>query len=250
MIPGTSGALNGFRALLAAGGFGTRLRPITEHTPKCLVPINGKPLLGYWLDLLCCAGVEKILINTHYLPDLVRDYCLNHPNSDRLLLVHEEKLLGTAGTLLANSAFFGNKSFLFAHADNLSLFSIEAFVAQFNMKAAHEIGTMMTFVTDCPKDCGIVTVDARAALIAYTEKPLAPVSNLANAAVFLFDERIHQHLNSMDSAPCDFCAEVVPTLVGRLNTFHNSSYHRDIGTVEALNQANRDMSNSNSRYVH
>ena len=62
------------RALLLAAGLGTRLRPITDTTPKCLVPIHGKPLLEYWLDLLLSAGIDRILINTHYLAEAVRDY--------------------------------------------------------------------------------------------------------------------------------------------------------------------------------
>ena len=56
------------RALLLAAGLGTRLRPLTERVPKCLVPIRGKPLLAYWLDLLLPSGIDKVLVNTHYLP--------------------------------------------------------------------------------------------------------------------------------------------------------------------------------------
>ena len=56
-----------FRALLLAAGLGTRLRPITLDTPKCLVPIGGEPLLGRWLRTLEIAGCDSVLINTHYL---------------------------------------------------------------------------------------------------------------------------------------------------------------------------------------
>ncbi len=55
------------RALLLAAGLGTRLRPITDKIPKCLVPIQGKPLLEIWLDKLYEAGVQEFLVNTHYL---------------------------------------------------------------------------------------------------------------------------------------------------------------------------------------
>ena len=59
------------RAILLAAGLGTRLRPITDKIPKCLVPINGKPLIDYWLEQLTKAGIEKFLINTHYLHEKV-----------------------------------------------------------------------------------------------------------------------------------------------------------------------------------
>ena len=62
-----------FRALLLAAGFGTRLRPLTLQTPKCLVPIGGEPLLSRWLRKLEMAGCEAVL-NTHCLSDKVRDF--------------------------------------------------------------------------------------------------------------------------------------------------------------------------------
>jgi len=62
------------RALLLAAGIGSRLLPITATTPKCLVMINGRPLLDYWLELLFGAGVERILINTHWLAEQVEAY--------------------------------------------------------------------------------------------------------------------------------------------------------------------------------
>ena len=62
------------RALLLAAGFGTRLRPLTLHTPKCLVPVGGQPLLAHWLQQLELIGTEAALVNTHYLADQVEDF--------------------------------------------------------------------------------------------------------------------------------------------------------------------------------
>ena len=234
-------ALKGFRALLVAGGFGTRLRPITERIPKCLVPIANRPLLDYWISALCEAGVLKILINTHYLAEQVESFCDAHRYKERLEIVHERALLGTAGTLIANRHFFSEEPFLFAHADNLSAFSIASFVETFKRRGSEQIGTMMTFQTEMPSECGIATVDEAGLLIDYVEKPSYTSSNLANAAVFLFDNRVHAYLSNNDPPPYDFCAEVVPLLKRKLNVFHNALYHRDIGTTTALQQANHDV---------
>ena len=65
------------RALLLAAGLGTRLRPLTLQTPKCLVTIGGEPLLGHWLRQLEEAGCEAVLVNTHYLADQVVAYLAN-----------------------------------------------------------------------------------------------------------------------------------------------------------------------------
>lgn len=62
------------RALLLAAGLGTRLRPITDRVPKCLVKVQGKPLLDYWLDILLTNGIDRVLVNTHYLPGAVNTY--------------------------------------------------------------------------------------------------------------------------------------------------------------------------------
>jgi NDP-sugar pyrophosphorylase family protein len=59
------------RALLLAAGLGTRLHPLTNYLPKCLVPIHGRPLLDYWLETLLDNGVEQVLINTHYMAPMV-----------------------------------------------------------------------------------------------------------------------------------------------------------------------------------
>jgi len=111
------------RALLLAAGLGTRLRPITLHTPKCLVPVAGEPLLGRWLRQLEAAGCEAVLINTHYLADQVEAFLQQRPAGPMgVHTIHEPELLGTAGTLLSNRAFFEDSTGLLIHADNAMVF--------------------------------------------------------------------------------------------------------------------------------
>src|SRR4051812_1294147 len=111
-------------ALLLAAGRGIRLRPITDTIPKCLVPIHGRPLLDYWLDRLLSNKIDRVLINTHYLADLVRAHAAASPWRSRIDLVHEDELLGTGGTIIANRTFFGRAPFLVGHADNLTGFDV------------------------------------------------------------------------------------------------------------------------------
>ena len=87
------------RALLLSAGLGTRLQPFTNTVPKCLIPIHGRPLLDYWLDLLFEQGIERVLINTHYLPSMVTEHIAKSIWFDRIDTVFEEQLLGTAGTI-------------------------------------------------------------------------------------------------------------------------------------------------------
>ena len=78
------------KAVLLAAGLGSRLSPITDTIPKCMVSINGKPLLGYWLDTLVTLGITEILINLHYLPQLVRNFVATCPHRNLVSFVEEE----------------------------------------------------------------------------------------------------------------------------------------------------------------
>src|SRR5260221_3640312 len=141
------------RAMLLAAGLGTRLRPLTNTIPKCLVPIKAQPLLGVWLDRLTHAGIGPFLVNTHYLPEQVQAFVASSPYRDRVTLVHEEELLGTAGTLIANLEFFEGQDGLLIHADNYCLADFHDFVRAHRQRPPHCLMTMMTFRTETPASC-------------------------------------------------------------------------------------------------
>lgn len=229
------------RALLLAAGLGTRLRPITDHVPKCLVPIHGKPLLGYWLDMLLPNGVERVLVNTHYLPLPVRAFVAESAWRDSIEMVHEDELLGTGGTVLRNRDFLASGPFMVVHADNLTRFDVGAFIRAHADRPDGVDITMMTFDTDVPQSCGIVELDSRGVVIKFHEKVAKPPSNHANAAVYIFEPSVIDFLASLDKAVIDISTEVLPRYLGRMQAFHNSDYHRDIGTPESLALAEREF---------
>lgn len=222
------------RALLLAAGLGTRLRPLTNTVPKCLVEINGRPLIDHWIELLSNAGISDILINLHYLPEKVQAYVSACTYPVQITTVMEERLLLTAGTVLKNRDFFKQDPLMLIHADNLSLFDIHAFIDRFYMRANNIDITMMTFHTDVPQTCGIVELDAQGAVIAFHEKVKNPPGNLANAAVYILSPTVIDFMASLGKEVLDFSTEVLPHFMGRINTFHNRVYHRDIGNLESL----------------
>jgi len=229
------------KALLLAAGLGTRLKPITDHLPKCLVPIHGKPLLEYWLDMLLPNGIDRVLVNTHYLPDAVRAFVAGSSWRDSIDMVHEDQLLGTGGTVQRNRDFLAGGPFMVVHADNLTRFDVGAFIrAHANRPAGVDL-TMMTFDTDVPQSCGIVELDEREVVIRFHEKIAHPPSNHANAAVYIFEPSVIDFLASLGKEVIDISTEVLPRYLGRILAFHNSDYHRDIGTPESLAQAEREF---------
>jgi mannose-1-phosphate guanylyltransferase len=185
--------------------------------------------------------VKRALVNTHHLPALVEAHVANCRWRDRLDLVHEPELLGTGGTLKANRAYFGDASFLVAHADNLTNFDLTAFAAAHAARPPHCAITMLTFRSDDPCSCGIVELDRDNVIQAFHEKTARPPGNLANAAVYLFTPEAADFTARVPGEFIDLSTQVIPAFIGRIYTVMNNDYHRDIGSLRSLKQARAEF---------
>ena len=230
------------RALLLAAGFGTRLRPLTKTTPKCLMSIAGQPLLGHWLKNLEACGCTDALINTHYLAEQVHEYLNKRPKGGMgIHSIYETKLLGTAGTLLANKDFFKGSTGLLIHADNATDFDLRELIEAHHQRQDGCLITMLTFNTDNPSSCGIVEIDDQHIVQAFHEKIAEPPGYRANGALYAFGQEFLEYLNLMNPMPSDFSTEVIPKLLGRIQTKHTNRTYLDIGTPETLSLAQKIM---------
>jgi mannose-1-phosphate guanylyltransferase len=226
------------RALLLAAGLGTRLRPLTDTMPKCLVPIKGQPLLGIWLERLTQAGIGPILINSHYLASHVEVFIEANPYRDQVRLVYELELQGTAGTLIANLDFFRGEDGLLIHADNYCLADFPTFLQAHRNRPPECLMTMMTFHTDDPSSCGIVELDEHGVVIGFYEKIAKPPGNLANGAVYILSAELLKRLAMDLHTVTDFSTEVLNRFVGRIFSYETSEMFLDVGTPETFEQAN------------
>ncbi|MEO8172132.1 MAG: nucleotidyltransferase family protein [Sediminibacterium sp.] len=226
------------RAILLAAGLGTRLRPLTDTIPKCLVPIKGKPLLQIWLEHLSEAGVDSFLVNTHYLSGEVQKFIAGSIYHDRIIQVHENELLGTAGTLMANMDFFEGEDGMLIHADNYCLADFREFIEVHRNRPAECIMTMMTFQTQNPSSCGIVELDEKNIVQGFHEKVANPPGNLANGAVYIFSNDLLKLMYNDFPKASDFSTEVLPHLTGRIYSYETKETFIDIGTPETYAKAN------------
>jgi len=226
------------KAILLAAGFGTRLRPITNKTPKCLVPIAGKPLLEYWLENLKNIGVTKILINTHYLSKMVETFIQKSNYTELVKIVHEKQLLGTAGTLLSNLDFFENKDGILIHADNIWDENIENLMNCYKKRPDSSVLTMLSFRTLSPQSCGIIKVNKKGTIISYEEKPLNSNSNLANGAVFIISPEFQNEIRLMKVSGDDFCKDIIPKFKGKMNAYETKNFFIDVGSIKTYLEAN------------
>ena len=230
------------RALLLAAGLGSRLRPITDHLPKCLVPIAGKPLLQHWLDALLAAGLEQVLVNTHYFSEAVVRFLAAYGGGGKVQIVHEPRLLGTGGTVAANAGFFQGEAGLVLHADNLSDLSLPDMMRAHAGRPPRCAMTMATFDTDQPRASGIVERDDEDIVTAFHEKVADPPGIRANAAVYIFEPEVISTCKALFSKETlDLSTEVIPLYLGRILAHHHPGYHRDIGSPESLRQARADF---------
>jgi mannose-1-phosphate guanylyltransferase len=233
------------RAILLAAGLGTRLRPITDTIPKCLVPINNKPLLQIWLERLTESDIGPFLINTHYLPEQVEKFIEESGYSSQVKLVRELELLGTARTLITNLDFFKDEDGLLVHADNYCLADFNDFIEAHKRRPLKCLMTMMTFRTDKPSLCGIVELNRDGIVIEFHEKVNNPPNNLANGAVYIVSKDMVNMLKNNFKGFSDFSTEVLPLILGRIFSHETKNQFIDIGTLENYNKANQYASNEN-----
>ncbi len=225
------------KAFLLAAGVGSRLRPLTDTIPKCMVAVDGRPMLDIWLDALDRAGVDEVLVNLHHLPDVVRGHIAVRTRPPAVRTVLEPELLGSAGTLVANREWVnGEESFLACYADNLTDFDLRTLVQAHRDHDA--IATLTVFHSERPWAGGVVELDATGRVIGFVEKPPNPVSELTNAGMYAFHPSV---LDEVDGVPPkDIGFDLLPRLVGRARAVLVEGYFRDIGTADAYRRAREE----------
>ena len=229
------------KAFLLAAGLGTRLRPLTLTIPKCLVPIHGKPLLQWWVELFSQHGIHEVMINTHYLREPVAEFIRVNNSSHSGVTLHEAyepELSGSGGMVRDNRDFVdGEDDFLIAYADNLTDTNLTA-LQNFHENTCLKNGgllSMALFRANHPEQCGIASLDDTLRITAFTEKPKNPSSNLANAGIYIASSEIFSFIPGEGVA--DFGKDVLPQLVGRMYGWETDGYLLDIGTPENYQKA-------------
>ena len=238
------------RALLLSAGFGTRLRPLTTHTPKCLVEINNEPILESWLKKLEALECEGVIVNTHYLSEQVKDFLESRKKNPICIKeFHEKELLGTAGTLLSNADFFKGAIGLVIHADNATTDDLTGLLNAHKNRPCNCLITMLTFSSDNPTSCGIVQTDNKGTVTQFYEKISNPPGNTANGAVYAFDYSLIEFVKQNAPHAKDLSTEVLPLLIGRIYTYHTQHMFIDIGTPENLAKARKEFSSKSGKIM-
>jgi mannose-1-phosphate guanylyltransferase len=222
------------KAFLLAAGNGTRLRPLTDTKPKCLLSVKGQPLLAIWLELCRRSGITDILLNVHAHAQLVREFVSQVQTGPRITVFEEPDLLGSGGTIAANRRWVSSEAYFWVlYADVLTN---GAFMPMLQFHQVHKpAATMGVYRVPDPKRCGIVTMNHERQITEFIEKPVNPSSNLAFSGVLIGTQAMLDAIP--DSSPADLGRDVLPRLTGQMYAYEIPDFLMDIGTMENYKQA-------------
>ena len=230
------------KALILAGGLGTRLRPLTNTRPKHLLPIAGRPHIEHIFDLLQRHGVDEVVLLTSYLAEAF-ETTVSHAATRGLTVhvTHEEEPLGTAGALRNAEEFASDGTFLVFNGDVLMDVDLGE-VLEFHRDRGAEATIVLTPVDD-PSAYGVVPTEPDGRVLGFIEKPPrdeAP-TNLINAGIYVLEPSVLERIPRGEVWSAE--RQLFPGLVdegARLFAVVAESYWMDIGTPEKFLQANLD----------
>ncbi|MEF8794090.1 sugar phosphate nucleotidyltransferase [Thiohalorhabdus sp.] len=230
------------KAVIMAGGQGSRLRPLTEGVPKPMVPILGRPMMEYILEAVRDAGITEILVTLHYRPNLIQDYFGDGADwGVHIEYAIEDHPLGTAGSV-KNGEHFLDEPFLIISGDAMMDYDLKA-LAQSHTDSGALVTFCLARVSD-PSEFGIVVTDNDGRVQRFQEKP-APsevFTDTVNTGIYVMDPRILADIPA--DTEFDFSHDLFPTLLERGEPLWGQvarGYWSDIGNVDQLEQATWDL---------
>ncbi|MGN6575164.1 MAG: sugar phosphate nucleotidyltransferase, partial [Nocardioides sp.] len=244
----TPGSVRHVEAVIVAGGFGTRLLPLTTHRPKHLLEVGGVPFLEHQVSRLAAAGVEHVVLATSYRADLFEPVLGDGSRwGIRLDYVQESDPLGTGGAIRNVASALGDDpdgAVVILNGDVLSGHDLGAQLADFDTPRAGrpvDVSLHLVEVEDA-RPFGCVPTDAEGRVTAFVEKSDDPVSRQVNAGCYVFRRSV------VDGIPAGRVVsverETFPGLVADgavVVGYVENAYWRDVGTPAALVAASRDL---------
>lgn len=219
------------KAVLLAGGRGSRLMPLTENKPKPLVELLGKPTICYLLELIEKTGINEVYVTLGYKGSQIQDFLGNSYRKLTLKYSYENKPLGTSGgvKILAKEL---HEDFIVLSGDIYTDVDLNDLV-EFHYKK-RGIATLLSCRVDNPSSFGVIVKDQSNRIIHFEEKPLKPSTNLINGGIYLFSQEV---LSFIPDGFSDFSKDIFPSL-SPIYCYDSPCFWSDIGTLSAYYNVN------------
>jgi mannose-1-phosphate guanylyltransferase/phosphomannomutase len=236
-------SLGGFmRAVLMAGGSGTRLRPLTCDLPKPMVPILNRPIAEHIINLLKRHQISEVIATLHYLPDVLRDYFQDGSDFgvQMTYAVEEDQPLGTAGCV-KNIAELLDETFLVISGDSITDFDLTAAI-EFHKQKQSKATLVLTRVPN-PIEFGVVITDEEGKIKRFLEKPSTSeiFSDTVNTGIYILEPEVLDYLPA--NIESDFSKDLFPLLLAQNEPMYGyiaQGYWCDVGHLEAYREAQYD----------
>ena len=231
------------KGMILAAGEGRRLRPLTNHLPKPMLPLAGRPLLEHIIIHLRDCGITDLAVNLHHLPEVVMDYFGQGRHwGVNLRYSVEKSLLGSAGGVKRLQSFF-DETFVVYYGDVFTQADLRSMV-DFH-KRAGAVATMGLYRVPDPWNRGIVQLDEAQTIVRFVEKPPPDqvFSDLANAGIYVLEPEVLNYIPA--EQPYDFGHDVFPDLLARsvqVAGYVIEDRLIDIGLPEKYEEAERFVS--------
>jgi len=230
------------KAMILAAGLGTRLRPLTNVVSKPMVCMAGRPCMEHAVRLLKKYGVTEIMVNLHYMPEMIREHFGDGSALGlQISYSHEKELMGTAGGFKQIEKFFGDEPALIVSGDALTDINFGEFL-RFHQENRGIATLALKRVADSTQ-YGVVVCE-KEQIIQFQEKPKKKeaISNLANTGIYLFEPEIFQHIPK--GMFYDFGKQVFPELLAngkKMCGYVMQEYWCDVGDLNVYREAHYDM---------
>lgn len=230
------------KAIILAGGKGTRLRPITNELPKPMVPVLNMPLMEHIILLLRNHGIKDIGATLMYMPQKIKAYFGDGSKwGVRLTWFMDEKPLGTAGSVLRAAPFLDD-TFIVISGDCITDMNLLDAI-EFH-KQKNTIATIVLTRSENPVNYGIVTTDNCCFITGFLEKPsrCEVFSDMVNTGIYIFEPDILQYIDP--DRPFDFSRDLFPNLLEAghsISGYTISNYWSDIGSLDNYLNTHKDI---------
>jgi glucose-1-phosphate thymidylyltransferase len=231
------------KALVLAGGSGTRLRPITHTSAKQLVPVANKPVLFYGLESIAAAGIRNVgIVVGHGAAEIESVVGDGDAFGLDITYIHQEAPLGLAHAVLVSRDFLQDEDFVMYLGDNFIVGGITSLVDEFR-RARPDAGILLTRVSD-PSSFGVAELEGTGRVCRLEEKPEQPRSDLALVGVYLFSPTVHEAVRAIKPSQRGEL-EITDALQWLIDEGHEvrstvvDGYWKDTGNVHDMLEVNR-----------
>ena len=218
------------KAVILAGGRGSRLMPLTKRIPKPLIPIIDRPIIDYILEGIGKAGIKETVITLGYMGNKIRRYVGNGKRYDmKIRYVYEGIPLGTAGGV-KNARKYLDEDFLVMSGDAYTDLDISSLIEN-----SRGIATIAAHYESDASRFGVMVTDENGLIKEFEEKPVNPKSHLVNMGIYVMKKEI---LDIIPDGFVDFSKDVFPKLLGDIYAYESRCYWSDIGTLPSYYSTN------------